>query len=608
MRQKWNDWLWWLGAVVLLGLLSCSSGGGGSTAQVSINMAPASGTSSVNQGSNAQINVTVSNTAAAPACNISAGPGSLGPVTGSNPNFSVTYTAPTAGNTQASVTISCTVGSVSTQLTLTVPVPSASISSPASGTVVSGNALTVSVSASGMTALGFTLKVDAVTVGSEVPAANNAATILWNTATASNGNHALAVVARSSLGSVNSPSATVTVSNSSNAPVLTSTALSAFYSLGPGIAGGITVTGAGFDSSTSLGVNPSSLFGGSNSVNSTTMQLGVQQCNPACDPGMGALTATNNSGTSNILWMMFPSVAPTGDCSVQVNSGDPLECYLLDSVNNKIYAYDQASASLLRTLNIGSEALALTFDPVSKQLIYTTFGGGGIGILNADGSAGGGESFASPGGMFAPAAADGFGCVSRPGAGQIIYFTMGGVVSSFSSVTLSPAGSQPSPVAMTMLGSQAVCATYDLKNNQLVVLKIPQGTVLGQSTVSGISPPGMFAGEGGWYLTYVGSTLALVSRPDNLVVFFDGSTAVETRRAMLPGRAIALSASNGKAEVALQDLTTGGTKLIQVDPANGNIVSLTVAASFGATVLKVDSADTTVFLGNRKNFEKSGNN
>lgn len=612
MVRKSTDWRLWLCSAGLCLVLACSGGGnqsgdggsqsGGTGGAPAISSLSASG--SVNQGETGSFTGTVSgNPTPSVSCSISSNLGSCMTSLSDN-NLTVSYTAPIGSTVVQTAVLTVTanngIGNPATaNINLTIPVPQSGITTPQSGEVASGSAFMVSASASGMTALGFTLKVDGNAVGNEVPASNNAATIFWNTITDSNNNHNIAVVARSAALSATSSTISVIVSNSGNAPTLFSSDLTSFY--GAGIAGGITVTGAGFSQNTTLAVSPNSLFGSSSFVNSTTMSLSIQDCNPACDPGLGALTAQDSAGTSNTLWLMFPSVANTGDCSVSA----PLECYVLDSFNNNIYAYDQSSGTLLRTIsNIGSGSQALAFDPVSKQLLVTYLAGGALDIFNADGSPGGGESFIDAFAAFAPAAAGGFGVVGRPNNSDIIFFTMGGVVSSFTSVPIPPSGSQPSAIAMTTLGSQVLCATYDLKDNQLSIIAIPQGTVLAQSTtVSGISPPFTFAGEGGWYLTYVGSTLAFVSRPDNLLIFFDGQTAVESRRVTLPGRAISLSGSNGVVEVGLEDLTTGGTKLIQVDPISGNISSLSTTAPFGATMLKVNAAGDTVFLGNRISFK-----
>lgn len=619
MRQKRNEWSVLLCGAAMAVLLGCGGGNGssgsGGGGQTSPSIASLSVSGSVNQGETGSFTGTVSGSPTpSVSCSLSNNIGQCS-ATVSGTNLSVSYQAPIGSNVVQSTTLTVSASNgvgnpATTSINITIPVPQAIVSSPQNGAVASGNAFSISASSHGMTALGFTLKVDGTTVGNEVPATNNQAQILWNTTSASNGNHSISVVARSAaVGSVNSALVPVVVSNSSSAPALTGTNLPDFYTPnGPGIAGGITVSGAGFTSGTTLAINPSALLGGSNFVNQTTMNLGVQQCNPVCDPGLGALTATDSSGTSNILWMMFNSVGQTGDCSTQIQPTDPLECYVLDAAHDQILAYDQSSAAQVRTLALPSQVLMAAFDPVSKLIVYNFPGGVGLGDLKADGSSGGAANFTTATDAQVVAAAGGYAVFSRPPDSAIGFYPLTmGLQSSFTSVAISPSGSQPGPVTMTTIGSQVIAATYDLHNQQLVTLQIPQGTVLGQSTVSGISQPGVIPGEGGWYLTFVGSTLAFVSRPDNLIVFFDGQTAVESRRVTLPGRAISLSASNGVAEVALEDLTNGSTKLIQVDPATGNISTLNTTAPFGATMMKVNPAGNTVFLGNRQVFQKSGN-
>ena len=116
-----------------------------------------------------------------------------------------------AGNRATSAGVSVTVSNIS-------PLPSAAITTPLSGSTVSGT-VTISATANGSLGIaGVQFLVDGAALGSEQTAAPYQ--VSWNTMTAANRKHTLTAVARDTAGNrTTSPGVNVNVSNSSSTPV-----------------------------------------------------------------------------------------------------------------------------------------------------------------------------------------------------------------------------------------------------------------------------------------------------------------------------------------------------------------------------------------------------
>jgi DNA-binding beta-propeller fold protein YncE len=130
------------------------------------------------------------------------------------------------------------------------------------------------------------------------------------------------------------------------------------------------------------------------------------------------------------------------------------------------------------------------------------------------------------------------------------------------------------------------------------------------TSVSGITLLGQLApGKGGTQVSVFRSgsqagTAALLANADNLVVFFNLSTAQETRRVSVAGNPFRIAPDdvNGKLIVAIFDVTTGGTKFVSLNPADGSATDLAATVPFLATWVAVSADGTKIYAGNRDQF------
>jgi len=188
-------------------------------------------------------------------------------------------------------------GNSPSNFTVTVPdttPPTVSITAPAGGATVSGNATAVSATASdNVGVVGVQFKLDGVNLGAEDTTSPYG--ITWDTATASNGSHTLTAVARdAAANSTTSTGVTVTVTNT--VPSLNTPTVTAITSSGATL--GATVTSNGGPALTARGTCWSTSFANPTLANGTCLAEGsttVGAFNQARS-GMPASTLIHYSG------------------------------------------------------------------------------------------------------------------------------------------------------------------------------------------------------------------------------------------------------------------------------------------------------------------------
>ena len=164
---------------------------------------------------------------------------------------------------------------------------------------------------------------------------------------------------------------------------------------------------------------------------------------------------------------------------------------------------------------------------------------------------------------------------------------------------------------MGKLGSQLVCATFSVEDLKYTALRIPQNTMLGQSTLNGLRKASQLGpGQGGWRLKMFSSgsaagTAALLHDEDKVVVFLNASTGAELRRVTLTGIPFRMEAdeATGTVIVANWDENERKTRFDKVNALTGQTSALSGTVNFAATGMEV--CGSSVCVANRDNaFDK----
>jgi large repetitive protein len=231
-------------------------------------------------------------------------------VTASVPDGTHTLTAvarDAAGNAATSAAVPVTV------LNDVTP-PTVSITAPVGGAMVTGMAMVTANASDNTGVAGVQFRLDGVSLGTEDTTAPYS--VSWNTATATNGSHALTATARDAAGrQTTSAGVTVTVSNDTTPPAVSITAPAG----GAIVTGTVTLTANASDNIGVGGVQ-FKLDGASLGAEDTTAAYSVSWNTTTATNGSHALTATARDAAGNVMTSAAITVTASNDTTPPVIS------------------------------------------------------------------------------------------------------------------------------------------------------------------------------------------------------------------------------------------------------------------------------------------------
>ena len=385
-------------------------------------------------------------------------------------------------------------------------------------------------------------------------------------------------------------SITIIVPFTPNGPVITSIEPEHLYFRDSLAIQGMVVHGGNFTTGLQASVNYGKLL----SVflaSSTELNIAWAEDTDDYHPGDVEFTLSGAAGTATEHFL-FKGNFDTMVCS-------QTECFqVYDQAPGSGNVYDRTTGSLKRTILPTSTVMSnLTWDNGSGDLAFVGFGPT---VISTRAITGEFTSFISfpeqQSAVFISeiVARDGSSCSARDEEGRLAFFDM--TVDGPTPLILSPPISgKPTPVAMGKIGSQLVCATFSVEDLKYTALRIPQNTILGQSTLQGLhKASGLGPAEGGWRLKLFSSgsaagIAALLHDEDKVVVFLNASTGAELRRVSLSGIPFRMEAdeANGQVIIANWDSEALKTRFNKVKVSNGQISSLSGTVNFASTGMEV---------------------
>jgi hypothetical protein len=373
---------------------------------------------------------------------------------------------------------------------------------------------------------------------------------------------------------------------------------------------GIELDGKNFASTDTVMVTPD-LYQGSvtyHDANTLTVNTALDRFN--WNPGRYAVADTNSHGTSNTVYIVHRTPYNMMGCSPATNTN---QCFLLDSINSVVNIMDRPTKSVVSQMVLPSNVtnLGLTYDDTNKFVVV--YGGRNILLYRADGKSASSQ-FGGVGrevDISAAAAGNGYVCLAdweyATGANNLLFFAtpidptswvLSADVKSVP-VTSGTQNTTPFAVSISKVGSQVTCTVFDISQNQLMSVNVPQGTTRFQITVSGIKTASNTVGAGGqWVVSLPDGGAVLIDSYNRVAIKFS-ATGAEVWQVALQGTATSTTlTSDGKIVVQeYDDPITGTTKFELVDPATGNITpSAATVSTFFPTGLDGNAA------GNRDNF------
>jgi len=403
-------------------------------------------------------------------------------------------------------------------------------------------------------------------------------------------------------------SITIIVPFTPNGPVITSITPETIYFRDQTILGG-QIHGANFAVGQNLSVSHGQLFNVF-LASSTQINFNWSGTLDFFDPGDIELTLTGPSGSATTSFL-FKGNFDTMACSTT-------ECFqvLTTTTSAGVLAYNQATGARRVVRSVGG-LTSVAWENISGDL--TTVGlfptSNAVTTINGGPFRPSGDPVSNPEPLFGHSipevdAREGYACSARDDLGKLTFFDMRAsgstplVVSQFTV-------DQPTPVAMGKLGSQIVCPTFSIEDLKYTVLRIPQNTVLGQSTLNGLRKASQLGpAQGGWRLKMFSSgsaagTAALLHDEDKVLVILNASTGAELRRVTLSGVPFRMEADEANAQVivAYWDRTTRRTRFDKVNALTGQTSALSGTVNFAATGMEI--CGSFICVANRDNaFDK----
>src|SRR3989344_2154270 len=358
-------------------------------------------------------------------------------------------------------------------------------------------------------------------------------------------------------------SITIIVPFTPNGPVITSIEPETLYLLSTAIQGMI-VKGGNFAIGQQVSVSRGKLLNvflaSSTELN---IAFAVDSDIPGYNPGDVELTISGQTGSATGHFL-FKGGFDTLVCS-------DTECFQYSQqVPGHLLVYDKATGVKKRQFDIGGMGGNIAWDNQSNTLLVSSGGisGGVRGFTPSDGSSAFiGVTFPHTTEVYSW---DGQACMASEGNGKLGFFEV--VLGQTQATSSPPLGNKPTPIAMSKIGSQLVCATFSVEDLKYTVLRIPQNTMLGQSTLNGLRKASELGpSQGGWRLKLFSSgsaagTAALLHDEDKVVVFLNASTGAELRRVTLTGIPFRMEAdeANGQVIIANWDSEALKTRFTKV--------------------------------------------
>ncbi len=334
---------------------------------------------------------------------------------------------------------------------------------------------------------------------------------------------------------------------------------------------------------------------------------------PRYNPGhikfAAASPAGHGGGTSNDSWLAFLgnlntlAVSPTE--AFQLDQADPNHPNGLGDPSGAIYKFRLSDGTSDGSFAVGGLVYGIAVDDLTGFILETHHYG--VGTFYDSGQ--GGCGFGNNEMVMAVAASNGYGCATEDFAGELFCFSLD-PQERFLQFLL-PIGNTPWPVAMKTFSTPpaAVAAAFNSEDLQLSFVAVPDMTLLGSTTLVGLTPMSQIApARGGWQIAMFNSgVVALLHQSDKTVVFAklnaDG-TVGELRRVVLGGNPFRIAADDisGNLIVAFADTSAGLSRFSKISLSDGAVAPLQATWDKLATGFAVSADGTKLYVANRDQF------
>ncbi|MGA3098682.1 MAG: hypothetical protein ABSF25_19685 [Bryobacteraceae bacterium] len=397
-------------------------------------------------------------------------------------------------------------------------------------------------------------------------------------------------------------SATVTITVGPLVPVISGIVPDWFYLDGPALMGNIQANGSGFAAGETFQVSP--LFGtltlGQGTV-SNQFLFNVSVASNTYSPGWFDLSLTTAQGnTSNVKRWAFVGNQNTLaiGASGELFHLDQAQGLSVTSSNGFVRKF-KADGTADGSFWVGALLLGIAADDKTGDVTI------GFGASDANGNIiGTPANDNNPATGMGIAAKSGQVCITRPSGNIVSCFAIGQNSAQIYSATV---GIQPWSVTMVKPASELDAIVYSRGDTALWKVSVPDMTVRGSVTLSGITPVTSNPGTvGGWQVASgsLGNTAVVLAQADEQLAFVDIGTMSVTTQVSLktllgtgnvhPFR-VALDEPHGKALVAVADTDAGLTRFVSVDAASGAMATIAATSTLLSVGFGVSADGATLY-------------